>query len=363
MALPYVKIKFANGALGTVAPSADKVVGILGDADAVAGKFQQGKAYQVYRLDTLSKTLGISKESDLYKAAAEFYAEAGTGAELWIYAPADEAEAPEMDFIKQAGGRLRAVAIVTPVESASELGALQGIAEEVTETLYAPVTFIAGSAATLAADLTETAYNRVMCVIGSTSAAGIPAVGVVAGRYAATEVQENVGKVRLGALSIDEVYIDGEAVVDNDKAESLNTKGYVTFRTYVGKAGWFITDDIQACETTDDYRSLARRRTIDKAFRIAYDTLLDWVNQEIPVTPEGTIQAQMVKSIEQCVESAVASNMGDALSQEGNELGVECVVDTEERIASTSNLKIALRVLPYGYAKYIDVELGFKIIS
>ncbi|GAB1403045.1 hypothetical protein MASR1M74_02230 [Lentimicrobium sp.] len=46
-----------------------------------------------------------------------------------------------------------------------------------------------------------------------------------------------------------------------------------------------------------------------------------------------------------------------------NDTGVECLIDTTQNIVATGFLKVGLRVKPYGYARYINVELGFKTIS
>ena len=48
-------------------------------------------------------------------------------------------------------------------------------------------------------------------------------------------------------------------------SETLSTKGYITFRTFVGKAGYFFSDDHLATAVTDDYHSICNRRVIDKA--------------------------------------------------------------------------------------------------
>ena len=87
--LPNVSIKFKNGQLGSVAPSADCVVGLVVTAVAVDSKMSLGKAYILYRTEGL-EDLGITSaindvNAHLYKVVKDFYAQAGDGAELWIY--------------------------------------------------------------------------------------------------------------------------------------------------------------------------------------------------------------------------------------------------------------------------------------
>ena len=46
-----------------------------------------------------------------------------------------------------------------------------------------------------------------------------------------------------------------------------------------------------------------------------------------------------------------------------NDLGVQCYINPDQDILTTNRLDITLKVKPYGYAKYIEVELGFLVES
>ena len=148
--------------------------------------------------------------------------------------------------------------------------------------------------------------------------------------------------------------------------ETLNNKGYITFRTFTGKSGYFFTDDSLATGYSDDYRSIARRRTIDKAYRIVYDTILEHVNDEIPVTNTGELTAPMCKAWEQEVISAVYNNMtinGElgVDTSDSSDKGVKCYVNPSQKVLATNKIEMSVQVKPYGYAKYIDINLGFII--
>ena len=213
-------------------------------------------------------------------------------------------------------------------------------------------------------DLTEQGYNRVGILVGDTSQNSTgAAMGVLAGKLAACPVQRHIGRVRDGSLAITTCYIGSKDATVAD-VETLNNKGYITFRTFVGKAGYFFADDHLATAVADDYRSIARRRTIDKAYRIAYDTMLNHVNDEIPVTNEGTLVPSMCKAWESELEAAIMNNMtanGElgVDASDDSDTGVRCFIDYNQKVLSTSRIEIALSVKPYGYAKYIEVKLGF----
>lgn len=120
-----------------------------------------------------------------------------------------------------------------------------------------------------------------------------------------------------------------------------------------------------ATEETDDYALLPRRRVIDKAYRIAYQTLVNELGDEIAITEEGKIPAAICKNLQTAVERAIENNMtayGNLGNDQTNDAdtGVSCYVDYNQNIVATSKLDVVIRVRPYGYAKYFDVKLGFQ---
>lgn len=396
--LPRVKIDFTNGALGTVSASADCVVGLMCTAVEVADKLSLQTSYVLYKLDGLA-SLGVTSASDdanafLYKTVSEFYAEAGDGAELWLYCLPDTVKPSEAldvngsygkDFIKQANGRLRCLAVAySPADDYEEViengldsdvmtAAFNGqaLAEWATDSLFAPLFVVVAArgykktAVTAVPTLTGYDYNRVGLMIGDTeSGSGNAAIGVLAGRIAACSVQIHIGRVKDGALNILNAYIDDEDPKTAD-VETLHNKGYITFRTFIGKSGYFFTDDCLATAEDDDYRSIARRRTIDKAYRICYDTMLEHVNDEIPVTNEGCIVPAIAKSWETEIVSAIANDMTASGElgvdpDDDSDKGVKCYIDYDQNVLATSEVNVVVQVKPYGYAKYINVELGFQ---
>ena len=395
--LPRVKIEFKNGALGGVEPSADSVAGLIISGSAVTGKLELAKTYILYKLDDLT-ALGVTDSATdsnkfLYKTVKEFYAEAGDGAELWLMVVAQSVKASDMvdktkdnaiKLLKEANGRIRflitAYNSTGDVDNATGLDAdvvialanAQALSEWVTEELYAPIfTIIEGrgyDASKIASlpDLTSRTDNRVEILIGDTeSGSNNSAVGVLGGRIAKCGVQRHIGRVQDGALKAQEVFI-GSLTPKQANIETLNNKGYITFRTFTGKSGYFFTDDSLATGYSDDYRSIARRRTIDKAYRIVYDTILEHVNDEIPVTNTGELTAPMCKAWEQEVISAVYNNMtinGElgVDTSDSSDKGVKCYVNPSQKVLATNKIEMSVQVKPYGYAKYIDINLGFII--
>lgn len=396
--LPRVKITFANGALGQVEAMADGCLGFLAlGAQEVEGdgSFKLGKAYTVKKLAGLEE-LGVTpgNNPNFHRNVKDFFAEAGDGAELWLMGFADtESFASVLDkdnaagaaaLLRASNGKLRGLlAFKTPAadyamtaengfdaDVTAALTKAQGLGEWAAEVLQAPVfTLVEGYGFTgdamQLAPLTAMEHNRVGVVIGDT-APGSPnaCMGIVGGRIAVTPVQRKISRVKDGALTPLTVYV-GERPAELADVETIHEKGYITFTTFVGRTGYFIADDSLATRVEDDYRSLTNRRVVDKAYRVAYNTLLDTLNDEVPVASDGTLSPAWCTAVKSRVEQAVVSNMtanGNLGNDPGdtNDTGVECTIDYRQQILSASRLAVALRVKPNGYAKYIDVELGFK---
>ena len=406
--LPYVKIDFANGAIGASEPMDDGVTGLVCTAVAVTqtvnGKtenvFALNTPYLITKLDELISKGITSDSSDanstLYKAVKEFYDEAPDGSKLWIMGVADTVTIADIvdktkdnakKLLVAANGTIRTLAVkikdksgYTPTVTTGIDGAVrtaitnaQSLAEWATETLFAPVMVLlegrhyTGNAETLVSNPINTGNdNRVGVVIGDTVADSKgAAVGLLAGRIASIPVQRSIARVRTGSITATMMYI-GSVAAELGNPETINDCGFICPRTFVGKAGYYWSDDKLAAEASDDYSLIPRRRVADKAYRITYSTLINEVAEEISVTDDGKISAPVVKAIQTAVESAIVNNMTSRGNlgndpSDPNDMGVECYINPDQNIVATSRLDVQTRIKPHGYSKYIEVSLGFKV--
>lgn len=387
--LPRVKIDFLSGQLGKVGTSPDGLVALLIGATAVVGTFELNKSYSIRSYADL-QPLGITAENnpDIERHVRAFYREAGEGVEL-ILCGADPSKTMAELCAKEAGsaralierhsGALRAVFVSSPAGDSApvteglsadvfnSLAPAQELAEWATTELFAPLFFILdgrGYTGKNLRDLGKSKHNRVGVLVGETepSTKG-SALGVLAGRIASTPVQRNVGRVRDGALKPEAFYLGGKPIEEKSQAiAELHEKRYLTPRRYVGRSGYFFADDNLAVEVSDDYAQIASRRVIDKAYRIAYNTLLDYLNDEIELNEDGTMNAAILQSWEMTVEQAIDSSMsarGELSNEDGK--GCVCSIDPRQNVASSSSIQMVLKVRPHGYARYINVDLGFHV--
>lgn len=378
----------------------DGCTGLICNAEAVSTTFALGTNYLITSLKGL-EDLGINASStgpnaNVYKCVKEFYDEAPKGTKLYLRGAATsvtvenlvlKTNAHAWPLLEYAAGEIRTLivkvtdannytptvthAIDAKVESA--ITNAQALAVAAAEDLKAPLLVLlegrhySGTAASLPA-LNALTANRVAVVIGDTKTGSTgAAVGLLAGRIARIPVQRSIARVKDGAMVATTMYIKN-SVAESGSPDVIHGKGFICPRTFVGKGGYFWSDDSIATGPTDDYCLIPRRRTIDKAYRIAYLSMLEQVSDEIALTADGKIAPAVCKNMETVMESAIINQMTSVGNlgndpQDPNDTGVVAYVNPEQNIVATSRLEASLRIRPYGYAKYIEVDLGFQTLN
>lgn len=248
----------------------------------------------------------------------------------------------------------------------------QELCEYFTNSRYAPLFAIiegagfSGNATELADNRTGT-FNRVGVLIGDTVTDSDNAtIGTLMGRIAVSQVQRSIARVKDGAVAPVSLFI-GDKPVEQADVETIDSKGYITFRTFVDRAGYFFNNDFLSAPDLDDYSLIPRRRTVDKAYRIAYQTLLNELNDEVPINQDGTLPESFVKTWQAMVEGDIARQMtanGELSGDVANgDKGVVCYIDPSQNVVSTSKIVVQVRIRPFGYARFIEVRLGFTTVA
>lgn len=388
MALPNINIQLTNGALGLVAPGEDGVVGIVFNGLAASG-LALGVPKQGFGLDEF-EAVGIDAAYDttnsvkVHRQIREFYDAAGDGAELWVMLVSqatniqtilDKAQAFAKKLLDDAGGRIKLLGVCrnpaggySPNTSANQIdvdviNALttgQALADDM-QAAFRPVSIViegyayTGTTSTLANLKAQTKKNMSV-LIGDTESGARAAVGLLLGRLARVPVQRNPGRVKDLSLPITAAYL-GTAAFEavEGTATAIHNKGFITMRKYTGKAGYYFSDDPTATPATDDYNSLARVRVINKAIRIAYATFVEEILDEVQVDPTtGFLSAARAKYYQSLIERAVLTGMNGEVS------GFTALVDPTQNVLSTNKICVEARIVPLGYAKEIEVQLGFS---
>lgn len=396
MSLPQIDIQIQNGRLGQVGATDDGVVGLILQGVA-AGSVALNTAYTFFSLAE-AETQGFTSAYDTtntvrcWKHIKEFYDEAGSGSELQVIVLAQSETYVTMfqagsvqtviqNFLTNANGRIKVLGVTrSPLNSYTptittginaeiiSLAALLKTFGDGLVDLYIPVRFVIegrdiafASNASAVLDLKTLTCNYMSVVAGDTVAPSVgAAVGLVLGRVSKTPVQRNIGRVRDGAIAATAIYFGTSTVkpeTANGLVTALDTKGFIAFRKHIGRANYYFTDDPTTAATTDDYNKLARGRIIDKATRLAYQTYLDYIQDEILVNPtNGNIEAATAKGYQAAVERTINT----AMTANSEISGVRAVCDPAQNVLSTNKICVDVFITPVGYAREICVKLGFE---
>jgi hypothetical protein len=389
--LPQVTIDYGNGALGQTIASADGLLClVVCGATAVDDTFVLAKHYSIRRPSDL-EPLGVTVENNplLYQTIRDFYTESQEGTRVFIIGYSDTLKMSDVlskdnpylrNVIEATNGELRGLVVTSvPDDNPTIAHALdsdipaallnaQGLGEWARTVKYAPLFVVLdglnfdGNASELK-DLKTHSYYRAAVVIGSRTA-GAPnqSVGLVAGRIASASVDRNIGRVMDGALNVLTLFA-GDTPIELADTATIHSLSYITFRTFTGISGYFISDDLMATKETDDYNHLTAVRTIDKASRIAYAVMVQQILDKVQVRSNGTMLKPVIVSWQQIIENAIATNMtaSGELSDDGGDNGVQVFIDPDQDVLATSTVNVEIRVRPFGYARYINVLLGFTI--
>lgn len=387
MAQPKVTITLSNGALanpGTV----DGVAGLVAYGVAVPGlplltptKFTSLKALEDAGVTEAGDT---TNSIDVWRQCSEFFGAGGS--ELWLMTCAntltmtqicDVANDNAKKLLNAAGGRIRILGVSRKTPSnftstasggldqdvSTALPKAQALAEQFTSE-FKPVRIILDGIhftgnPTVLTDLRTLNYNRVAVTLcGATANAKNASVGLVLGVLSKVPVQRKIGRVKSERLPISAAYLTNGNAVGSLTATQLDTihdKGYILMREFSGRQGWWFANDPTATSLNDDYNSLSRGRVIDKAILVTYNTYVEELLDEVPVTDEGKVAPSIISFYKARIETALREQM-----IAGGEIqNASISIDENQQILLTNRLEIVLRILPVGYLNEVSVSLGF----
>lgn len=382
MSLPNVTIVVNRSGLGLVDYTNDGIMGLIVSGAAVADKLEVGKAYAIYGLVD-AETIGIEESgvnAAAHKQIKEFYDEAGNGVKLWILVSDKtlmslnatgttnnlrsliEAAKGEISVVGICRGNAQSAVVVDGLNEDvwSTMGAVQILADEY-QGLIMPfsavidgIGFSGDASSTL--DLTTKTQHRCSVILSASNSDEVASVGQFLGREASIPVQRKPSRIKDGTLTNEKAYLTDGVSIDG-RVGSLNTlhdRGYIVYRTLVGKSGFFYSGDPTATAATDDLNTIARNRVIDKVLKIAYNTYSEELDDDVPVTETGTLQPAVCGYLQEKINKQVNGNMVDEISR------FNSYVNPNQNILSGAPVEIQLSIVPKGYLSPIKVIIGFS---
>jgi Protein of unknown function (DUF2586) len=388
MSLPNVSIELLNNQLGSFEPSADRVMGLIcGGVAADELGLGTSKAYfslAEVEADGITETYDSDNGLNVWKNISDFYTATGPGAELWLMLVAQTNTMAAMclstnDMAKQlimdASGRICVLGVTRVPDGGYEPSFSTGFDDDVAAArtnaqalgnqmaaAFRPLRFVIdgrdfqGDVGDIVSAVTES-NNRVVTLMVSDVQSPNAAVGKYLGDLAAIPPQRKVSRVANGPTGWGQAFFTDGSPVEFREASwnAIHDKGFTFVRKFVGKAGYFWTQDRTACPGTDDYKFLARGRVIDKAARIAYQTFVDEIEDDVELDESGFLNPAVAKGYAAKIERAIRLGMAGEITD------VKCDINPAQDVLGTDLISITkLGIIPFGYASFINVPLGFS---
>ncbi|ANQ49613.1 hypothetical protein MY04_4796 [Flammeovirga sp. MY04] len=393
--LPNAKITILNDQLGRDITNTGEFLLVL-TGIAVTDKIELNEVKKITSLSE-AEALGLDAAYDtanslkVHHEITAFYRAADEGIPLWIMLISDAttmADALDKNnnivqkALTDAGGVISLVGInripdgaysptptegidpdvITAVEKAHELSIA-------TQSYKTPVRVLVGGRGYTGVvadlhDFSQDSYNGAAVVLASESETGYPAVGLTLGWAAQGSIQEAISKVERGSLPVFTGYLTDGSKIEVNRAETgqettqdkIYDKRYIAFRKFANRDGYYFSGFLAATSKADDYSEIQRGRIIDYALRIAYDTLIDQIDNDIEIDTNGFPAAAEMKAI----EGAVSGALTELLVKPGYASGVIVELDPNQNLLSTDTIVVdRIAVRPKGYPKYLEANLGF----
>ena len=386
MSLPNIKFNISKNGLGLLQADIQKIPGVVLTGVTVAGvnKVTTGNSYQIFSLEE-AENLGIEETGTnafAHKQIKAFYGEAKKGAELWFMlvtqattmeAMADLSNVFAKKLLSDSQGKIRIIGFVkkagtteTIVDGLDEDVKLavikaQALCEDFASRYYNVRSIISGNkfngnVASLK-DYTTTDFNKVAILLANTDGSNEASVGLALGRMASIPTQRKISRVKDGAVEpLNAYFTNGAKVKTLDTAwDAIDNKAYIFLRSFANRSGYYFTGDKTLTKVNDDFNSLARGLVMDEAVLIAYDTLVEELSDEVPVTPAGNIHPAIVKGWQNAIDRQLKGLMVDT----GKLSGAKSYIDENQNVLISNNMDVDLQLLPVGYSDFITVKIGF----
>ncbi len=390
MGRPKVSITLANGGLGITPSTADGVAGlcVVGVAKAGCALLAPKQVFSLADFEALgfAAATDATDGTETWAQVRDFYEVAGTGKTLWVmvYAAtttqANLADKTNTSGVRKlldaAGGKIRVLGVsrhqapgYTPtvtngLEGDVYTAATNAQALEVEyEGKYQPFVALldgrdfAGTAANLT-DLTSLSLNAVGIVMGNRTGLKNAAIGLFLGKLASVPVMRKISRRKDAPVAYLSYLTNGAAIetFSDGTRDSLHDKGFLFLETQPGKAGYWANGDATATAATDDYRGLARRRTINKCIELTAVTYLTELDDEVHLDAKtGKLSPSLIGHYRGQITAAINRNMVDA----GELDGISVSLDANQNVLATNQVSIGLGVVPVGYSSSILVKVGF----
>jgi len=196
-----------------------------------------------------------------------------------------------------------------------------------------------------------------------TQSKSITCLGATLGAVAFAKVSDDIAWISKFNMSsgseLDTInFANGQNVKTTSQSQlnTLDNYRYIFLIKYVGIAGSYFNDSHCAVTVQSDYAYIENNRTIDKAIRGVYASLLPNLNSPLVLNADGTLQDTTVSYF----TSQAGVNLDEMVRQ--TELSAfQVLIDPSQNVLSTSTLVVSIKLVPIGVARNIIVNIGFAL--
>ena len=136
--------------------------------------------------------------------------------------------------------------------------------------------------------------------------------------------------------------------------DALDSARYIFLRKFVGNSGTYVNNSYTAIISTSDYSFIENNRTIDKAIRGVYSSVLPALGSPLVLNADGTLTDTTIAYFTSLAEVNLTQMVRDV------ELSAfQVLISPTQDVLSTGELTIAVELLPIGVARSIVVNIGF----
>jgi len=213
---------------------------------------------------------------------------------------------------------------------------------------------------------------RLLGVLGKS----VTSLGAMIGVLSLSKVSQNAGEVLSFNLVNSAEYApdgnkDGAGIatgeetkdLSNNEVTQLDNYSWIFTLTHDGIAGTYFNDSWTCTQRTNDFFSIERNRTLDKAGREVKAKLTPLINSELTVDPStgklsditiATFKGEALNGIE------ILANADEISTLEDGSLPPDTVViDPDQDVLTTSEIVVTIKIVPKGIARAITVNLTF----
>jgi len=389
MALPQVIINKGQGGLGRALPQQDHISGLvfyIPNANLPAGFTVSDRIKEVFSIEE-AEALGITEGSAttgvLWYHINEYFIFQPDGD---LYVGLYDDTAPDLTSVELvqtfALGKIRQFGIHNPgaAFAGADVTTLQvsatamAAAFKPTEIIYAADFTGVADLSTLA-DLRLLAAPNVSVALGEDGAGAgaalavsttesVTALGAILGAVSLASVHENIGWVaKFNAATGNEFDVpamaNGDLVnsLSDSLLDTLNDRGYIFLRKYIGLAGSYFNDAPTATPVSGDFAYIENNRTMNKAIRNVRIGMLPNLNGPVSVDPDtGKLSEETISKFSSDADAAL-----DQMLRDGEISGKGIIINPDQDILATSKISVAVQIVPIGTSRTVEVNIGFVV--